>query len=202
MHTILISGFEAFHTHTYNVTEILVNWLSVQQPKDVAIRTVILPVVRWKSIQTLNTAIQRHSPSAVIALGQSRRSVVSLERMAINSDHFKIPDNAGNQPLNAMINANGPKSLESTLPLKALLNALHQAGIPSEISDSAGTYVCNHLFYGLMETLHATGVPAGFIHLPSSQVKTSEAYRRSVDCEQLQNALMTIIDALTQGLSP
>ena len=201
MRTILISGFEAFHTHSYNVTEMLVRWLDSQHQSGFSIRTIILPVVRWTSVQILSSAIKAHNPAAIIALGQSRRPEISLERVAINRDHFKIADNAGHQPLNSPIRADGPEQYLSTLPLEALLNALHKTRIPTQYSDTAGTYVCNHLFYGLMDHLRTSSVPAGFIHLPHSEAQTATAYLKSQDFERQKTAMTTIIEAMAKQLS-
>jgi pyroglutamyl-peptidase len=93
--------------------------------------------------------------------------VVSLERVAINLDDARIPDNAGRQPVDRPVVRGGPAAYFSTLPLKSMREALQLAGIPVEVSQTAGTFVCNHVFYGLMHQLrHRSGIRGGFVHLP------------------------------------
>ncbi len=89
--------------------------------------------------------------------------------MAINVDDARIPDNAGAQPIDARIAARGPAAYFSTLPIKAMLAALQERGIPAHVSQTAGTYVCNHVFYGLMHALRRSpDVRGGFIHVPNA----------------------------------
>ena len=95
------------------------------------------------------------------------RKELSLERVAINVDDARIPDNAGRQPIDLPVVAGGPDAYFTTLPIKAIQAALRGAGIPSEVSQTAGTFVCNHVFYGLMHALRRQpGVRGGFIHVP------------------------------------
>ena len=201
MRSVLISGFEAFHTHSYNVTELLVRRLESQPQSDFVIRTVVLPVVRWESVQILSSAITTHKPDAIIALGQSRRSGISLERVALNCDHFKIPDNAGNQPLNASIVDDGPDSYRSSLPLKALFVTLSNAHIPVHYSDTAGSYVCNHLFYGLMHTLSHTSLNAGFVHMPMLPEQINHPDHPSLTFDTQLQALKLMLDTLNLHLN-
>ena len=105
----------------------------------------------------------------MVALGQaSGRAAVSLERVAINVDDARIPDNAGAQPVDRPVVEGGPAAYWTGLPIKAIAARLRREGIPVEISQSAGTFVCNHLFYGLCHRLAGqTGRRGGFIHLPA-----------------------------------
>jgi pyroglutamyl-peptidase len=104
----------------------------------------------------------------VLAIGQAgERSKLSLERIAINLDDARITDNAGAQPIDTIIIGNGAPAYFSSLPIKAMLAALHESGIPAEISQTAGTYVCNHVFYGLMHTIaDRPDIRGGFLHIP------------------------------------
>ena len=201
MRSVLISGFEAFHNHSCNVTEMLVNQLRSTSSVNMAINTVILPVVRWKSTDILMSAISAHNPSAVIALGQSRRPGISLERLAHNHDHFKIPDNAGNQPLNSAIINDGPISYNSTLPLKEMFNVLNKADIPVHYSQSAGTYVCNHVFYGLMHTIGQRSINAGFIHMPMLPEQVNHPDHLSLAFEIQLHALNLMLDTVHTHLN-
>ena len=107
----------------------------------------------------------------VLCVGQAGgRAAIGLERVAINVNDARIADNAGQQPVDEPVVAGGPNAYFSTLPLKACVQALKAAGLPAEVSNTAGTFVCNHVFYSLMHALaQHTGrpaVPAGFVHLP------------------------------------
>lgn len=119
----------------------------------------------------LVAAIEATQPSLVLALGlPSGRSELSVERVAINVIDARIPDNAGNQPVDVPVVADGPAAYFSSLPIKAIVHALRAAGVPAAVSQSAGTYNCNHLFYGLMHHI-ATRAPrmrGGFIHVPAT----------------------------------
>jgi pyroglutamyl-peptidase len=117
----------------------------------------------------LHGLIARHRPELVLAVGQAGgRAEVSLERVAINLIDARIPDNAGVQPVDAPVVAGAPDAYFSTLPLKAMLAALRDAGIPATLSHTAGTFVCNHAFFALAHRL-ARGrrnVRGGFVHVP------------------------------------
>ena len=110
----------------------------------------------------------------MLCLGQAGgRANIGLERVAINVDDARIPDNAGRQPIDEPVVMGGPAAYFSSLPLKACVQALGDAGLPAEVSNSAGTFVCNHVFYSLMHALAERGddpacsaVRAGFVHLP------------------------------------
>ena len=120
------------------------------------------------------------------------RTRISLERIAINIDDARIPDNEGNQPIDQPIIDGAPNAHWSSLPIKAILGAWEEGAIPAEISQTAGTYVCNHVFFGLMHTLESqAGVRGGFIHVPRP---TSE-----FGMEQMIAALTSAIDISVQN---
>ncbi len=128
-----------------------------------------LPVVRGLCLDVLLAAISELDPEIVIAFGQAGgRPEITPERVAINVDDYRIADNAGEQPVDAPVVADGPVAYWSTLPIKAMVRAMLDAGVPAKVSNSAGTFVCNHLFYGLMHRLAAEGHVrrGGFIHVP------------------------------------
>jgi pyroglutamyl-peptidase len=127
-----------------------------------------LPVEFGASLQVLQAAIREAKPALVLCVGQAGgRAQISIERVAINVDDARIPDNADACPIDAPIVADGPAAYFATLPIKAMLVALREAGIPAEVSQTAGTYVCNHVFYGLMHALRGKPrIRGGFIHIP------------------------------------
>lgn len=129
-----------------------------------------LPCVFGTSIDVLRRALDEYQPSIVLCVGQAGgRERISIERVAVNVDDARIPDNAGQQPIDEPVVRAGPVGLFSSLPIKACRAAVAELGIPVEVSQTAGTYVCNHLFYGLMHLLaDRGGTRGGFIHVPFS----------------------------------
>ena len=127
-----------------------------------------VPTVFGKSIDTVREAIERERPDFVLSIGQAGgRAEITPERVAINLDDARIPDNEGNQPIDEPIFPDGENAYFSTLPVKAMVEAIRKEGLPSSLSNSAGTYVCNHLMYGVLYYLDKRPViKAGFIHVP------------------------------------
>ena len=127
-----------------------------------------VPTVFGKSIDTVREAIEREKPDFVLSIGQAGgRAEITPERVAINLDDARIPDNEGNQPIDEPIFPDGENAYFSTLPVKAMVEAIRKEGLPSSLSNSAGTYVCNHLMYGVLYYLDKRPViKAGFIHVP------------------------------------
>lgn len=128
-----------------------------------------VPTVFNTSIQVLRAALLEHQPDAVLCIGQAGgRFELSPERVAINLDDARIPDNQGQQLVDQPIEALGAPAYFSTLPIKAMVKAMREAGLPAAISNTAGTFVCNHLMYGLLHAL-SQGHPntrGGFMHVP------------------------------------
>lgn len=136
-----------------------------------------VPTVFGKSIATVAAAIDREKPDAVLCIGQAGgRFDLTPERVAINQDDARIPDNEGNQPIDTPIFEDGEPAYFATLPIKAMVAKIREAGIPASVSNTAGTFVCNHLMYGTLYTLSKKypGVRGGFMHVPfiPSQVIT------------------------------
>lgn len=127
-----------------------------------------VPTVFGKSIDTVREAIEREKPDFVLSIGQAGgRAEITPERVAINLEDARIPDNEGNQPIDEPIFPDGENAYFSTLPVKAMVEAIRKEGLPSSLSNSAGTYVCNHLMYGVLYYLDKRSViKAGFIHVP------------------------------------
>lgn len=127
-----------------------------------------VPTVFGKSIDTVREAIEREKPDFVLSIGQAGgRAEITPERVAINLNDARIPDNEGNQPIDEPIFPDGENAYFSTLPVKAMVEAIRKEGLPSSLSNSAGTYVCNHLMYGVLYYLDKRpGIKVGFIHVP------------------------------------
>ena len=162
MSKILVTGFEPFATSSLNPSAEIVKAL-----KGDDLVTAILPVVFGQASAQLRELIDLHKPRAVLCLGQAEgRSEMTPERIAINLDNARIADNAGNQPLEQRIMADGPDGHFSTLPIEKMVASMKAAGIPASISLSAGTFVCNHIFYVLQDYLKDSSVKSGFMHVP------------------------------------
>ncbi len=179
MKTVLISGFEPFGGMPLNPALEVIRALDGTELQGLGIiRTVKVPVVLAKCIVTVASAIRDYEPDAVLMVGLAPgRTGIMPERVAINVDDFRLVDNEGNQIVDQPVIKDGPVAYFSTLPIKAMVQEMRQAGIPSAVSNSAGTFVCNHLFYGVMHELRDRDIRAGFIHvplLPEQAVKSDE----------------------------
>ena len=162
MSKILVTGFEAFDKSALNPSAEIVKALNGED-----LVTAILPVVFGQASSKLKELIELHKPTAVLCLGLAvGRSEITPERIAINLDDARIADNAGNQPLEQRIMADGPDGHFSTLPIEKMVASMKAAGIPASISLSAGTFVCNHIFYVLQDYLKESNIPSGFMHVP------------------------------------
>jgi pyroglutamyl-peptidase len=166
---VLLTGFDPFGGEPVNPASEAIKRLSAKNFENIELVTKQIPTVFHKSIDVLKQAIQDIQPNVVICVGQAGgRSEITVERVAINVDDARIPDNEGNQPIDVPIVPNGPVAYWSTLPIKAIVKNIREAGIPASVSQTAGTFVCNHLFYGLAHLI-ATEFPSirgGFIHIP------------------------------------
>ena len=168
---VLLTGFDAFGGERLNPS-----WLAVQalHGRRIAGHRVVaaqLPTVFDGSLHVLRGLLKQHRPALVICVGQAGgRSALSLERVAINVNDARIADNAAAQPIDTPVIASGPAAYFTTLPIKAMLLALQRAGVAAEVSQTAGTFVCNHVFYGLMHLLVTQRgfrrTRGGFIHMP------------------------------------
>jgi pyroglutamyl-peptidase len=164
----LVTGFEPFGNDPVNPSLEAVRRLP-SRLGELEVATRVLPTAFGRAIEALEDAVAIIDPDIVLCLGLAGgRAALSLERVAINIDDARIADNHARQPVDTPVVAGGPAAYLTTLPIKAAAVALRQAGLPAIVSNTAGTFVCNHVFYGLMH-LAATRRPAmrcGFLHLP------------------------------------
>jgi pyroglutamyl-peptidase len=164
----LVAGFEPFGGDTINASLEAVRRLP-PRIGDLEVSTARLPTSYARALRTLETAISNAGPEIVLCVGQAAdRATLCVERVAINLQDARIPDNDGAQPADAPVVAGGPAAYLATLPVRAVVAALHAAELPAEISMSAGTFVCNHVFYGLMHLSALRGQPyrGGLLHVP------------------------------------
>ena len=169
--TILLTGFEPFGGEAVNPSWEIAQALDGWACDGRTVRAVRLPCAFGDALQVLDAAIAAHRPELVLCLGQAGgRTEISIERAALNVDDARIPDNLGRRPIDAAVVPGGPAAYFSTLPIKAIARDIRAAGVAAAVSNTAGTFVCNHVFYALMHRLatvpalaHARG---GFVHVP------------------------------------
>jgi pyroglutamyl-peptidase len=170
MAKILLTGFEPFGKASLNPSGEIVKRISADN-----IVTAILPVAYNSSAVALLALIEKHNPDVVIMLGQAEgRTQITPERIAINLDDARIPDNEGVLRLTQAIIESGPVAYRSTLPVEEIVDALKNADIPAAISLSAGAFLCNHIFYVAQNKYDGTAVRSGFIHVPLMDEQSEE----------------------------
>lgn len=163
-----------------------------------------IPTVFRKSIDKTREAIEKENPDVVLCVGQAGgRFEVTPERVAINVDDARIPDNENNQPIDVPIYEDGEPAYFSTLPVKAMVEAIRNEGLPSSLSNSAGTFVCNHIMYGVLYTIDKMGkdIRAGFVHVPfiPQQVARRPAPAPSMSMEDIARALEAAVSAIVKN---
>ena len=162
-----------------------------------------VPTVFRKSVQTVADAIRQEQPDAVLCIGQAGgRYDLTPERVAINIDDARIKDNEGNQPIDQPIFPDGAPAYFTTLPIKAMVQKIRQAGIPSSVSNTAGTFVCNHLMYGVLYTLskYYPEVRGGFMHVPfiPSQTVDRPSPAPSMNIHDISRGISAAIEAIAE----
>lgn len=174
MTRVLVTGFEAFAGATSNpsgdLARLVARHSATYEELGIDVRGVVLPVTFAGATAALERAVAEHSPDIVIALGLAEgRDAITPERVAINLDDACITDNDGVQPIDAPIEADGPAARFTGLPVKSMVAAIRQAGVPASVSLTAGSFVCNHVAYvlgGIAE--RHPGMRAGFVHVPAT----------------------------------
>lgn len=165
---LLVTAFDPFGGESINpASEALKKVQSTKENMELV--KIIVPTVFHKSIETVISAIETERPDAVLCIGQAGgRKEITPERVAINIDDARICDNEGNQPIDEKIYEDGENAYFSTLPIKAIVTKLKEANLPATLSNTAGTFVCNHLMYGVLHWIskHKAPIRAGFIHIP------------------------------------
>ena len=170
--TILLTGFEAFGDTPINPAEQVVGLLDGEQIGKYKIASIVVPNTFFESIDVVTEAIARLKPEAVVMLGEyGGRSLITVERLAQNlndSCRYDLADNAGKRLQDVLTVSEGPAAYYSNLPIRAMVQAMREKGIPADISDTPGTNVCNHLMYGILHYIQkeALAIRAGWIHLP------------------------------------
>jgi pyroglutamyl-peptidase len=201
---LLLTGFEPFGGSKINPSQQIVERLEAEGFPGIELVTAILPVDRLRGPEKLLHALETTRPQAVLCLGEaSSRAVLSIERLAVNLLNFRIPDNQGVQVEDEPILPGGPAAYFATLPIRKAFEAVKAAQVPAEISLSAGSYLCNQVFYTLLNFLMHQGldIPAGFIHLPRlpEQAAVQGAAGPSMSLETSLRGITAVVKVLREA---
>ena len=193
MTKVLLTGFEPFGTATSNPSGEIVKQISGDN-----IVTAILPVTYAQSAERLLELIAKHNPDVVICLGQAEgRTQITPEKVAINLDDARLPDNAGVQRSDVKILDDGPDAYFTTLPIKEMVDTAKAVGVPASVSLSAGAFLCNHVFYVAQNNFAGTKVRSGFIHVPLMDSQAPEfPGMPTMPLDQMVTAVRAMLEVL------
>ena len=205
MMKILVTGFDPFGGEKINPALETIKRL----PDTILGAQIIkleIPTVVGKSLAKIKEAVEKENPDVVLSIGQAGgRSEITVERVGINIDDCRIPDNEGNQPIDEPVVKGGPAAYFVTVPIKAIVENIKAHNIPASISNTAGTFICNHVCYGvahLAATRTATGktMKSGFIHIPflPEQVIGKPALTPSMSLETIVSGITHALEAIVE----
>ena len=199
---ILVTGFDPFGGEPINPAIESVKRL----PDNIAGAEIIkleIPTVRKKSLEKIEKAINEHNPDIILSIGQAGgRFDISIERVGINLDDFRIPDNEGNQIIDEPVFPDGENSYFVKLPVKAMVQNVQKNNIPASVSYTAGTFVCNHVLYGVMYLIEKKykGKKSGFIHIPFlPQQVVDKRNMPSMELDTIVKGLTAAIEAIVKN---
>ena len=200
---VLLTAFDPFGGEPINPALEAVKLVS-DKVGDVDVVKLEVPTVFGKSIDTVAAAMEKEKPDAVLCIGQAGgRYDLTPERVAINQDDARIKDNEGNQPIDKPIFEDGAPAYFATLPIKAMVQAIRNAGVPASVSNSAGTFVCNHLMYGVLYTIakNYPGMKGGFMHVPfvPSQVVNRPTPAPCLNMNDIAKGIEAAITAIAEN---
>lgn len=194
---VLVTGFDPFGGESMNPAFEAVK-LMPDSIENHEIIKVEVPTVFGKSIEVLDHAISKHKPDIVVCVGQAGgRFGITPERVAINQDDARIKDNEGNQPIDTEIFKDGKPAYFSTLPIKKIVEEIKKAEIPASVSNTAGTFVCNHLMYGLMYLIDTKypNIRGGFVHVPfATQQVVDKPTSPSLSLNEIAKGLSVLVE--------
>ena len=194
--TVLLTGFEPFNGATINPAWEAVRALKGWIEDDFIVEILQLPCVFGFANRVLCGAVDEIKPDIVICVGQAGgRADLTVERVAINVDDAPILDNDGQQPVDAPIAPEGPAAYFATLPVKAIVGAMRERGLQASMSQTAGTFVCNHVFYGVLHHLQGRDAIGGFIHVPY----LPEQGAPSMALSEIIEGLRTAVEVAVRG---
>lgn len=195
---ILVTGFEAFGGETVNPTQKLVDACQageVAVPHGVEVRALTLPVVFGEGFAKLEKELRSFKPGVVLSFGQAGgRNAIEFERVAVNLIDGEQTDNSGKSHRDVAIDPSGPNALFSTLPIRELVERLTSSGVPAKVSNSAGLYVCNELFYRLQSATLRTTLRSGFVHVPYLEEQARPKSAPFMSFEDMKKALGLMLE--------
>ena len=193
MKKVLLTGFEPFHKSSANPTQEIIR--VIEDEKLPNLETLVLPVEFSRAGLIACKLIDEIKPDVVIALGQAEgRADITPEKIAINLDNARIPDNSGNMPNNTEITSGGADGHFSTLPVEEIVKTLRKENLPASVSYSAGTFVCNNVFYLIQSHCKDRNIKSGFVHVPLMESQASEfPGLPTLSFETMLNAIKIII---------
>lgn len=200
---VLLTAFDPFGGEPVNPALEAVK-LVADKIGDVDVVKLEVPTVFRKSIATVAAAMEKEKPDAVLCIGQAGgRYDLTPERVAINMDDARIKDNEGNQPIDLPIFEDGAPAYFTNLPIKAMVQAIRKAGVPASVSNTAGTFVCNHLMYGVLYTIakNYPGMKGGFMHVPfvPSQVVNRPSPAPSLNMKDIAIGIEATLAAIAEN---
>jgi pyroglutamyl-peptidase len=193
----LVTGFDPFGGERVNASLEAARRLPARVGR-IEIATATLPTSYARSIPALETAIAGAAPDIVLCVGEAGdRALLSVERIALNVQDARMPDNDGAQPVDSPVVPGGPVAYRATLPVRAIVAALRAAELPAELSSSAGTFVCNHVFYGLMHHAAVANPPfrGGFLHVP--RLARPGAGARAMTLDDIVRGILVCLEVAT-----
>lgn len=200
---VLLTAFDPFGGEPVNPALEAVK-LVADKVGDVDVVKLEVPTVFRKSIAAVAAAMEKEKPDAVLCIGQAGgRYDLTPERVAINMDDARIKDNEGNQPIDLPIFEDGAPAYFTNLPIKAMVQAIRKAGVPASVSNTAGTFVCNHLMYGVLYTIakNYPGMKGGFMHVPfvPSQVVNRPSPAPSLNMKDIAIGIEAALAAIAEN---
>ncbi|MEU6239301.1 pyroglutamyl-peptidase I [Kitasatospora sp. NPDC047058] len=202
MTRVLLTGFEPFNGAALNPAWEVARLVADNPPDGLNVTPARLSCVFGQAADELRTAVRETEPDLVVCLGQATgRPDITVERIAVNLDDARIPDNAGRQPVDRPVVTGGPAAYFSTLPVKACVAAVREAGLPASLSHTAGTFVCNHVFYALLHFLAAErpGTRGGFVHVPALPEQVLDSATPSLPAATTARAVRALLAASTRA---
>lgn len=194
---ILLSYFDEFGSDKLNASKEVIKALDITK-LNASIKKIEIPTIRYKSLEMIEEEIKCFKPDVIVSFGQAGgRKEISIERVGINVDDYRIKDNGGNKPIDEKIFDDGDNAYFSTLPIRKIYNTLNENDIPVSISNSAGTFVCNHVLYGtrfLCEHKYKN-IKSGFIHVPYIKGQGEPYMEKEEIIKGVMLALQVIIDS-------
>jgi pyroglutamyl-peptidase len=193
---VLVTGFEPFGGESVNPSWEAARAVADAPPPGLDVTAVRLSCVYGASLGELRAAVEEVGPELVVCAGQAGgRHGLTVERVAVNVDDARIPDNAGNRPVDAPVVPGGPVAYLSSLPVKACVRDLRAAGLPASVSNTAGSFVCNHVFYGLSHLIATVrpGVRGGFVHVPYAPEQVTDRQEPSMAVADIARGLALVV---------